>query len=121
MDETNTVLKEDIDSSDDEVDEESLIADLKGKLSSSDSEAYLNLIATLRKFGRLQELREFRKKYDELFGCAPNMWQQWLQDEMELVTSNGDKREMLILYRVLLTGFIRSNCIHSAYGWNTKC
>ena len=32
MDETNTVLKEDIDSSDDEVDEESLIADLKENL-----------------------------------------------------------------------------------------
>ena len=107
MEETHTGLSggEGSDSSDDEVDEESLIAALKGKLSSSDSEAYLNLIATLRKFGRLQELREFRKKYDEFFGCTPNMWQQWLQDEMELVASNSDKREMLILYRSATDGF----------------
>ena len=33
------------------------------------------------------------------------MWQQWLQDEMELITSNGDKREILSLYRSATDGF----------------
>ena len=61
-------MNEDSDSSsDEEEDEEVVLAEVKKQLDVKDSKTYLQFISTLRKFGRLSELRKARKTYHELF------------------------------------------------------
>ena len=99
-------MNEDSDSSsDEEEDEEVVLAEVKKQLDVKDSKTYLQFISTLRKFGRLSELRKARKTYHELFLCTPTMWKEWLQDEMEVITNNNEKKTLSHIYKAATDGY----------------
>ena len=85
-------------SSDEEEDEEVTLAEINKQLDSEDSKTFDKLILALRKFGRLSELRTAREKYHEIFLCTPKMWEEWLQDEMEVITDIDEKKTLLQIY-----------------------
>ena len=99
-------MNEDSDSSsDEEEDEEVVLAEVKKQLDVKDSKTYLQFISTLRKFGRLSELRKARETYHELFLCTPTMWKEWLQDEMEVITNNNEKKTLSHIYKAATDGY----------------
>ena len=92
-------------SGEEDEDEDAIVVLLREKLVDHDPQTYVNLILNLRKFGRLSELRKARETYHKLFLCTPGMWEQWLQDEMDVITDNEKKKDLLNMYKRATEGY----------------
>ncbi|URE31735.1 Suppressor of forked protein (Suf) [Musa troglodytarum] len=56
-----------------------------------DYDTNVQYIQSLRKFGRLKQLRQARESMNERFPLSSEMWQEWIKDEVSLCTRSLSK------------------------------
>ncbi|KAK6189074.1 hypothetical protein SNE40_005118 [Patella caerulea] len=84
-------------SSDDDELELELVGQLKQKIKESpyQYDNHTELIKLLKKLGELEELRNARENMSKLFPLTPELWLDWIKDEMKCISSEAEDREKI--------------------------
>ncbi|KAJ8312590.1 hypothetical protein KUTeg_009963 [Tegillarca granosa] len=61
-------------------------------------DAHVELIKILREMGELERLRNAREKMSELFPLTPELWLDWLRDEIPIATTDDERRKIEQLF-----------------------
>ncbi|XP_042436650.1 squamous cell carcinoma antigen recognized by T-cells 3-like isoform X1 [Zingiber officinale] len=87
-------------SDDDEAAEDLQIQTLEKSLAENPFEygTYVQYIQCLRKYGHLEKLRQARESMNQRFPLSPEMWQEWIKDEISLCSSVEAFTEVEKLY-----------------------
>ncbi|WOL03631.1 squamous cell carcinoma antigen recognized by T-cells 3 isoform X2 [Canna indica] len=85
---------------DDEAAEDLQIETLEKSLAENpfDYQTHIQYIQCLRKYGRLKKLRQARESMNAVFPLSPEMWQEWIKDEVSLCTSSEAFTKLETLY-----------------------
>ncbi|KAG0298187.1 RNA-binding protein 4F [Linnemannia gamsii] len=69
-------------------------------------EAHTQLIALLKSADLFEELREARKSMNKIYPLSEDLWMDWINDEVNMATSEDEKRHVLSLYERATTEYL---------------
>lgn len=70
-------------------------------------DAHVELVSLLRSQGELDLLRNARQKMSEIFPLTPQLWLEWIKDEIKVIGETGqDKRSIIELFERALKDYV---------------
>ncbi|KAF9137019.1 Splicing factor [Linnemannia schmuckeri] len=69
-------------------------------------EAHTQLIALLKSADMFEELREARESMNKIYPLSEDLWMDWINDEVNMATSEDEKRHVLSLYERATTEYL---------------
>ncbi|KAF8934884.1 Splicing factor [Haplosporangium gracile] len=69
-------------------------------------EAHTQLIALLKSADMFEELREAREAMNKIYPLSEDLWLDWINDEVNMATSEDEKRHVLSLYERATTEYL---------------
>ena len=90
----------DEDMEDEQTEKELKILEERLNVDVEDYDAHVSKIKLLKSIGELDDLRIARKQFAEVYPLTPELWMEWIKDEINLAESEKEKQCILSMLKV---------------------